>query len=114
MIERGEIWWADLGDPRGSEPGYRRPVLVVQANAYNRSHLATVIVLSLTSNPRLAAMPGNVTLPGRDSGLPADSVVNVTQLAAIDKSWLDERVSRVPDAIMEEVAYGLATILGLG
>ena len=99
MVERGEIWWADLGTPRGSEPGFRRPVLVVQADAYNRSNLATAIVLSLTANRRLGGMPGNVTLTKEDSGLRSDSVINVTQMATIDRDWLDERVGRVPDVI---------------
>ncbi|MBT3380663.1 MAG: type II toxin-antitoxin system PemK/MazF family toxin [Lentisphaerae bacterium] len=113
MTERGEIWWADLGEPRGSEPGLRRPVLVVQADTYNRSNLATVIVLSLTTNKRLGDMPGNVGLAKADSGLRADSVINVTQLTTIDRSWLDGRVGRVPDVIMDEVAYGLGQVLGL-
>ena len=86
----------------------------MQAYAYNRSNLATVVVLALSSDARLADMPGNAMVPRRDSGLPADSVINVTRLAAIDKSWLDERVGRVSDVIMEEVAHGLVTVLGLG
>lgn len=113
MIKRGEIWWADLGDPRGSEPGYRRPVLVIQADAYNRSHLATVIVLSLTTNRRLADMPGNVDIQASESGLQAVSVVNVTQMATIDKSWLEERVGALSASRMDEVTFGLATVLDL-
>lgn len=113
MIRRGEIWWADLGEPRGSEPGYRRPVLVVQADTYNRSDLATVIVLSLTTNRRLADMPGNVDITANESGLRTDSVANVTQLATIDKSWLEERAGVLSASLMDEVAFGLATVLNL-
>ena len=79
MIQRGEVWWADLGEPRGSEPGYRRPVLVVQNDAFNRSRLQTTLVVGLTSNLCLVEAPGNVLVPAKASGLPKDSVANVTQ-----------------------------------
>lgn len=110
---RGEIWWADLGEPRGSEPGYRRPVLIVQDDHFNRSNLATVIVLSLTSNRKYETMPGNVSLPKEQSGLAKDSVVNVTQLTAIDKAWLDEIVSELPLHLMDEIDRSLSLVLGL-
>lgn len=110
---RGEIWWADLGEPRGSEPGYRRPVLIVQDNHFNRSNLATVIILSLTSNRKYENVPGNVFLPKEQSGLSKDSVVNATQFTAIDKAWLDEIVSELPRHLMDEVDRSLSLVLGL-
>jgi mRNA interferase MazF len=85
-IKRGEIWWADLGEPTGSEPSLRRPVLIVQDNQYNRSRIATVIVLSITSNTRLADMPGNILLGKEESDLPKESVINISQIATIDKN----------------------------
>lgn len=112
-IRRGEIWWADLGEPRGSEPAYRRPVLVVQEDAFNRSDLATVMVLSLTSDLRYAEMPGNVRLPADRCGLDRESVVNVTQIATVDRSWLESPVGKLPRAIMGQIEYGLRLALGL-
>jgi len=109
---RGEIWWADLGEPRGSEPGFRRPVLIVQDNHFNQSHLATVIVLALTSNRRYEMSPGNILLTREQSGLTKDSVVNVTQLATIDKAWLEEFVSQLPRHKMAEIDSGLRLVLG--
>ena len=112
-IERGEIWWADLGRPMGSEPSLRRPVLIVQDDRYNRSKIATVIVISITSNTRLAELPGNIPLNPNESGLPKSSVINVSQLTTIDKRWLERKVSRLPRMIMEEINFGLGLILGL-
>ncbi len=112
-IRRGEIWWADLGEPTGSEPSLRRPVLIVQDNQYNRSRIATVIVISITSNTRLAEIPGNILLDREESGLPKESVINVSQITAIDKNWLEKKVGSVSQTLMEEVDYGLGTILGL-
>ena len=111
--QRGEIWWADLGEPSGSAPGYRRPVLIVQDDHFNLSNLATVIVLSLTSNLKFQELPGNVFLPKQQSGLAKDSVIHVTQLTAIDKSWLDELVTQTPRSIMEKVDRSLSVVLGL-
>lgn len=113
MIARGEVWWADLGEPRGSEPGYRRPVLVLSSDAYNASRLRTVTVAVLTSNMRLAAMPGNVAIPHALSELPRDSVANVTQLATLDRAALTERVSRLPDGVLAQVDDGLRRALAL-
>ena len=110
---RGDIWWADLGEPRGSGAGYRRPVLIVQDDPFNRSNLATVIVLSLTSNPQLAAMPGNVFAPREQSGLAKDSVINVTQITAIDKNWLEEYAGHLPGHLLTQVDRGLSLVLGL-
>ncbi len=95
MIARGDIWWAALPDPVGSGPGFERPVVIVQGDSFNRSRIATVVVIPLTSNTRLATMPGNVLLPSGKTGLPKDSVANVTQIIAIDRSLLVERVGRI-------------------
>ena len=86
VISQGEVWWADLGEPTGSEPGYRRPVLVVQGDPFNRSTIATVVSVALTSTLRWEEAPGNVRLSGRSTGLPRDSVANVSQLVTLDKS----------------------------
>ena len=93
MITRGEIWWAELEDPRGSEPGFRRPVVVVQADSFNRSQIGTVLVVAITSNLELAEAPGNVTLSRRASRLPRKSVVNVSQILTLDKGFLAKKVS---------------------
>jgi len=110
---RGEIWWADLGEPRGSGPGYRRPVLIVQNDHFNQSNLATVIVLALTSNRRYESLPGNIFLPKEESGLGKDSVISVTQLTAIDKAWLEEFVTQLSQSMMSEVDRSLSLVLGL-
>ncbi|MCB1043659.1 MAG: type II toxin-antitoxin system PemK/MazF family toxin [Acidobacteria bacterium] len=111
--QRGEIWWADLSDPVGSEPGYRRPVLVIQSNSFNASELKTTIVAAITSNLRLGNAPGNVQLSKTASGLKRPSVVNVTQLLAIDRSLLTERVGRIPVSSMNLVTDGLRLVLAL-
>jgi mRNA interferase MazF len=113
MIGRGDLWWADLGEPRGSAPALRRPVLVVQADTYNRSKLRTVVVLALTTNTRLAAMPGNVFIPARTAGLADDSVVNVTQVATVDRTDLDVRLGELPAWLMAEVDRGIRRVLGV-
>ncbi|MFZ9738266.1 MAG: type II toxin-antitoxin system PemK/MazF family toxin [Prochlorotrichaceae cyanobacterium] len=110
---RGEIWWANLPDPVGSEPGYRRPVLVIQDDAFTQSRISTVIVVILTSNIQLGEAPGNVLLPRGVSGLSRDSVVNVSQIFTIDKTFLVERIGALPDYLQEEVDEGLRTVLYL-
>jgi mRNA interferase MazF len=110
---RGELWRADLGLPKGSAPALRRPVLIISADPYNRSDLRTLTVVVLTTNPRLAALPGNVTVPADLGGLAQDSVVNVTQVATIDRSALEEFVVALPDWLMAQVDAGLARALGL-
>jgi mRNA interferase MazF len=110
---RGEIWWANLPDPVGSEPGYRRPVLVIQDDTFTESRISTVIVVMITSNIQLAEAPGNVILPRGVSGLPKDSVANVSQIFTIDKTFLVERLGSLPDYLQEEVDEGLRTILYL-
>ncbi len=113
MIRRGQIYWVDLGQPRGSRPAKTRPVLVVQSDPYNASQLATVLAAVLTSNTALAGMPGNVFLPTVASGLPRDSVVNVTAIITLDKKDLEDPVGDVPAPLMREVDHGLRRVLGL-
>ena len=112
MIARGEVWWADLPEPSGSEPGFRRPVVVVQGDAFNRSHISTVVCVPLTSNLRWAGAPGNVPLPARLTGLPKDSVANVTQVVTLDRSSLTDRVGMLPDGKLELVLFGIDVVLG--
>lgn len=107
MIAQGDIWWAALPEPVGSGLGFDRPVVIVQGDTFNRSQLATVVVIPLTSNTRLAAMPGNVLLPSGATGLPRDSVVNVTQIIAIDRSLLTERIGRIFPRHLELLWVGL-------
>ncbi|MGH3318765.1 MAG: type II toxin-antitoxin system PemK/MazF family toxin [Streptosporangiaceae bacterium] len=113
MIQRGDIHWVDLGPAVGSRPAKRRPVLVVQSDPYNASHLSTVIAAVVTSNTALAAMPGNVFLPAVATGLPRDSVINVTALVTLDKDDLEAQVGCVPLALMREVDQGLRRMLDL-
>lgn len=113
MIRRGDIWWASLPEPRASEPGYRRPVLIIQADAFNRSRIRTVMVAPLTGNLRLAEAPGNVLVDAGASSLPRDSVVNVSQVLTIDKSFLLERVQMLPADLMRAVDSGLRLALAL-
>ncbi len=112
-MTRGEIWWASLPEPAGSEPGYRRPVVIVQSDAFNRSRIRTVVVVALTSNLQLAAAPGNVLLGKRDTDLPRDSVANVSQVVTLDRSVLTERVTMLSDNLLKEVESGLRLVLGL-
>ena len=113
MIERGAIYWADLGTPVGSRPAKRRPVLIISADSYNTSRLATVIAAVVTSNTTLAAMPGNVFLPAAATGLPRDSVVNVTALITLNKSDLTEQAGAAPLTLLEDINRGLRTALNL-
>lgn len=105
--------WGELPEPRGSEPGLRRPLLVVQADAFNRSRLPTVVALALSSNLRLLDAPGNVLLPAKATGLPKDSVANVTQIVTIDARYLHEPLAKLPTRLMEQVADGLRLVLHL-
>ena len=113
MIRRGSICWADLGKPQGNRPAKRRPVLVIQADPFNASRLNTTLAAAITSNTGLAAMPGNVFLPAATSGLPKDSVVNVTALVTLNKTDLDAETGHLPAALMSNVDRGLRRILGL-
>ena len=110
---RGEIWWANLPEPVGSEPGYNRPVLVIQDDTFTQSNINTVIVVIITSNLHLAAAPGNVLLQRSVSGLPKDSVANVSQILTLDKKFLVERIGSLPDELQLEIDDGIRTILYL-
>ena len=109
VLAQGDIFWADLPEPTGSGPGLRRPVLIVQGDAFNRSRIATVVVVPLTSNLRLAIAPGNVTLRTRATGLPKDSVANVSQIITIYRGVLTERISRT---LLQTVFSGIDLVLG--
>jgi len=113
VMRRGDIWWATLQPPRGSEPGYRRPVLIVQSDDFNKSRINTVVVAILSSSLRLRAAPGNVFLTKRATKLPKDSVVNVSQVITLDKSFLAERISTIPADKMRGVDDGLRLVLNL-
>ena len=110
---RGEVWWASLPPPVGSQPGHRRPVLVVQSNRFNRSRIGTVLVAAITSNLALAEAPGNVRLAPAESGLPKPSVVNVTQILAVNRDFLTARVARLPANTVNRVGQGLRQVFGL-
>jgi mRNA interferase MazF len=112
VIARGEIWWADLGEPQGSEPGYRRPVVVVQSDSFNRSRIPTVVCVTLTSNLRWADAPGNVLLEATLTGLPKDSVANVSQILTLDRSVLTDRVAALPERKLDLVLYGIDVVFG--
>ncbi|MEI6563214.1 MAG: type II toxin-antitoxin system PemK/MazF family toxin [bacterium] len=112
-MHRGEIWWASLGEPEGSGPGYRRPVLIVQSDEFNRSRISTVIVVVLTSNVALAQAPGNVLLKARHAGLAKDSVVNVSQVITVDKQCLTEKVKKLESSAMAEIDNGLRLVLAI-
>jgi len=112
-MERGEVWWAHLPDPVASEPGFNRPVLVIQSNAFNRSHIRTIIAVVLTSNLRLAEAPGNVPMSASDTGLPKDSVANVSQVITIDRSFLTEKFGKLPSHLIRSVDEGIRLALSL-
>ena len=113
VVERGEVWWADLGEPIGAEPGYRRPVVIVQSDAFNRSRIDTTVAVIITSKLQLLDAPGNVLIRAKESGLPKDSVANVTQLATVGRATLTERVGRVPRRLMARIDDGLRLVLSL-
>ena len=110
---RGEVWWASMRDPVGSEPGRRRPILVISSDEFNRSRIRTVLVAAVTGNLRLSEAPGNVPVEAPESGLPRDSVVNVSQVATLDKDFLRDRVGSLGTRTMLAVDDGLRTALGL-
>ncbi len=113
VVQRGEVWWAALPEPAGSGPGYRRPVLVVQADEFNRSRIRTVVVAVLTSNVALAQAPGNVLVRARRAGLARDSVVNVSQLLTVDRRLLTEKVQALDAVVMARVNDGLRLVLAI-
>ena len=112
-MERGAVWWAELPDRVASEPGFRRPVVIIQSNAFNRSRIQTVVVVLLTSNLRLADAPGNILIAATDSGLPKDSVANVSQVITVDKSFLSRRSGRLPPRVIKALDDGLRLVLTL-
>jgi mRNA interferase MazF len=112
VISQGEVWWAELDDPAGSGPGFRRPVVVVQGDAVNRSRIRTAVCVPLTSNLAWAHAPGNVELPPRVTGLPRESVANVSQIIALDRDLLVECVGKLPHAKLELILSGIDTVLG--
>jgi mRNA interferase MazF len=112
-MRRGEIWWASLPEPSGSEPGYRRPVVLIQANEFNESNIRTVLCASVTSNLGLASAPGNVRISIRSSGLSKPSVVNVSQLITLDKRFLAAKVKRLDTQSMNQIDDGLRLVLKL-
>jgi mRNA interferase MazF len=112
VISQGDVWWADLGEPLGSGPGHRRPVVIIQSDAFNRSRIATVVCIPLTTNIRWSNVPGNVLLPSRVTNLPQDSVANASRVVSIDKQLLIEHVSKLTRAKLELVLAGLDAVLG--
>lgn len=112
VIGQGEIWWADLADPVGSEPGFRRPVVVVQCDDFNRSRIATTVCVPLTSNLKWSDAPGNVLLTARTTGLSKDSVANVSQIVALDRDVLTERVGKLSSKKLGLILNGVDVVLG--
>ncbi len=113
VIERGQVWWADLGSPDGSGPGFRRPVVVVQSDAFNRSRIRTVIAVVLTGNLRLIDAPGNVLVPAKAAGLPKDSVANVSQVVTLDRDVLGDLAGRLKGPLLTDIDHGLRLVLAL-
>ncbi len=113
VIRRGEIWWASLPTPTASEPGFRRPILVIQANSFNQSRIQTVVAVAITSNVKLAQAPGNVLLSAKGSGLPKPSVVNVSQIISLDKTFLEKRVKILAKRDLAMVEEGIRLVLSL-
>lgn len=112
-MKRGEVWWAELPEPTASEPGFRRPVFILQSDQFNRSRINTVVAVAITSNMNLAAAPGNVSLSRRSANLGRESVVNVSQIITLDKSFLTERIGRLQDPKIREVEEGVRLVLAL-
>jgi mRNA interferase MazF len=112
-MERGEVWWARLPDPSASEPGYRRPVVIIQSDSFNRSRIRTVIAVVLTSNLRLAEAPGNLLIPSSQSGLPRDSVANVSQVITVDRDFLTEKAGCLQSKALRSIEEGLRLVLDL-
>lgn len=111
-VAQGEVWWADLPEPAGSGPGFRRPVVVVQGNHLNRSRISTVVCVPLTSNTTWASAPGNTLLSAKATGLPKDSIANVSQIITLDRSLLTERVGRLTPKQLAEILHGIDVVLG--
>ena len=112
VIAQGEVWWADLGEPTGSAPGYRRPVIVVKGDPVNRNRIATAVCVPLTSNVKWAYAPGNVLLRAQDTGLDKDSVANVSLVIALDRAVLTGRVGKISQRMLDRVLAGIDFVLG--
>ena len=113
-FKKGEIWWADLDEPRGSEPGYRRPVVIVQSDNFNKSKIQTVIVAVITSNLNLARAPGNIKLGAtKNIGIKKESVINVSQIITLDKTYLIEKTGKLSTSLRQELNEGLKLVLDL-
>jgi mRNA interferase MazF len=112
-MERGAVWWAELPDPVASEPGFRRPVVIVSADVFNQSRIRTIVAVVLTSNLRLAEAPGNILIAAAESGLPNDSVANVSQIITVDRSFLSKRCGRLSSRVMKTLDNGLRLVLSL-
>jgi mRNA interferase MazF len=112
VVAQGEVWWAGVPEPTGSGPGFRRPVVVVQGDAFNASRIATIVCVPLTSNLRWADAPGNVLLAARLTGLPKDSVANVSQIVTLDRTLLTERAGKLPRSKVALVLSGIDVVLG--
>ena len=112
-MNRGQVWWAELPEPKGSEPGYRRPVVVIQSDIFNKSRIGTVVVIAITSNLRLADAPGNVKLTKSKTGLDRESVANVSQILTLDKQFLTEQIGALDTLTVQQIDEGLALVLGL-
>lgn len=113
VVKRGEIWWASLPEPAGSGPGYKRPVLIIQSDEFNKSKINTIVAAVITSNTRLAAAPGNVLLSPKKSKLPKESVICVSQIITFDKSFLSEKIQALSPEIIAQVDEGLRIVLKL-
>ena len=113
MVNRGQVWWAELPEPAASEPGYKRPVVIVQSDTFNKSRINTVIVIAITSNLRLADAPGNVRLSRSKTGLDRDAVANVSQIITLDKQFLSQQIGQLDALTTRQIDEGLALVLGL-
>jgi mRNA interferase MazF len=113
VIKRGEVWWAELGAARGSGPGFRRPIVIIQSDDFNQTRLNTTLGVVITTNLRLAEMPGNIMLRKSVVNLPKDSVINVTQVVTVDKHDLLERMGRLSEEMIEQIENGLRLVLSL-
>ena len=111
-IKRSELWWANLPEPSGSEPGYKRPVLIIQSDEFNKSKISTVIAVIITSNMKLAQAPGNVLLPEKQTKLKKNSIANVSQIVTLDKSFLTKKIGKLNDNLFQQVEIGLKLVLG--
>ena len=113
MVNRGEIWWADLPEPTKSEPGYKRPLVIIQSNSFNRSKINTVICVVLTSNLKLEEAPGNFILSSKSTGLIKDSVLNISQIITIDKSFLIEKIGELTIKQLNKLEESLKLVLSI-